>query len=259
MNHNSIRNQINYWSTSLITAPKWKAEWNLPQLQAHRGYWLKTNKQNSLESLMEAKNQGFLMAEFDVQLTKDGIPILFHDFDLVRELDINIQISELNYNDLKKLIKLPTLLEVLSTKNRPDLLNVEIKSRLIKSTFVEEKILEIVNKTKAHDQILFSSFNPWALARLKKVLPMIPRAMLVTEEPENWNHFFLKKMWLLPLVNPHLIHFNFLMLDRNLVSFFKNKDFKIAAWTVNSQDKGLELLDLGVDSLITDSLLPKMF
>jgi glycerophosphoryl diester phosphodiesterase len=259
MNHNFIQNQIKYLPASLASAPKWKAGWKMPQLQAHRGCWLKSNRQNSLASLMEAKNQSFLMAEFDVQLTKDGIPILFHDFDLIGELGINVQISELNYNDLKRLISLPTLLEVLSTKNRPDFLNIEIKSRLIKSALIEEKILEVINKTKTQDQILFSSFNPWSLARLKKVLPMIPRAMLVTNEPENWNHFFLKKMWLLPLVNPHLIHFNFLMLDQQLVSFFKNKDFKISAWTVNSKDKAQELLNWGVDSLITDALLPRMF
>ena len=39
-------------------------------------------RENTLESLMHAGASGADMVECDVQLTKDGIPIVYHDFNL---------------------------------------------------------------------------------------------------------------------------------------------------------------------------------
>lgn len=51
-----------------------------PQIVAHRGYW-KTDgsAQNSLTSLQKAADLGLWGSEFDVWITSDGVPVVFHD------------------------------------------------------------------------------------------------------------------------------------------------------------------------------------
>ena len=49
--------------------------------------------ENTLESIMEAVSLGFDMAEIDIQMTKDGKIIVFHDYDLKRLFDNSKKIS----------------------------------------------------------------------------------------------------------------------------------------------------------------------
>lgn len=256
MNLKYFKNHLKYLSLNFAKKSAWNQSWKLPILQAHRGHWLPSGQQNSLESLSEAKRQKYQMAEFDVQITKDGVPVLFHDFDLRHQLQKNISLLELNYSDLKKLIAVPTLTEVLLSSDRPEFLNVEVKSRQFDSPMIEEKIAEVIRKTKSADKIIFSSFNHWSLIKMKMILPDVPRALLVTQEKESWNWFYLNQMWLSSLVEPSLIHADHHMLDKDLVGLFKEQDLKLAAWTVNDLSRAKLLKSWGVDSLISDKILP---
>lgn len=256
MNLKYIKNHINYFALNITPAKSWSSSWSYPLLQAHRGHWLPSGKQNSLDSLAEAKRQEYKMAELDVQLTRDGVPVLFHDFDLRNTLKRNIAVSELKYSDLKQLINIPTLTEVLMNSERPELLNIEIKSKQFDSPIIEEKIAESIRKTKTREKILFSSFNHWSLIKMKLLLPEVPRALLVTSEAHSWNWMYLNKMWLSPLVEPAIIHADEKILDLNTVQFLKKFDFKIGAWTVNDIARAQELISWGVESIISDTILP---
>jgi glycerophosphoryl diester phosphodiesterase len=54
-----------------------------PDIVAHRG-WAACYPENSLAALEAAVWLGLRHLEFDVQLTADGVPVLFHDLDLKR-------------------------------------------------------------------------------------------------------------------------------------------------------------------------------
>ena len=67
---------------------------------AHRGVpYLVENTEPSFE---ESLNLGFHCLETDLNFTKDGKIIVFHDNDTKRLLDTNVIISNTNWNDLKK-------------------------------------------------------------------------------------------------------------------------------------------------------------
>ncbi len=55
----------------------------IPAIVAHRG-WAARYPENSLAALEAAIWSGLRHLEFDVQLTADGVPVLFHDLDLLR-------------------------------------------------------------------------------------------------------------------------------------------------------------------------------
>ena len=51
-----------------------------PEIIAHRGYWRTDGSaQNSLTSLQKAADIGLYGSEFDVWITADGVPVVFHD------------------------------------------------------------------------------------------------------------------------------------------------------------------------------------
>ena len=88
--------------------------------------------ENSLPAFLRAVEQGYGI-ELDVQLSKDRIPVVFHDFTLKRVCGIAQKVCELTCEELKSLRlahsneSIPTLEEVLNTvKGRVPLL-IEFK------------------------------------------------------------------------------------------------------------------------------------
>ncbi|MFT4144000.1 MAG: glycerophosphodiester phosphodiesterase family protein, partial [Mobilitalea sp.] len=93
-------------------------------LYAHRG--LHDNKgaapENSLKAFRLAAEQGYGI-ELDVQITKDLVPIVFHDRNLQRACGTAYKVSELTYEEISKYTlfhskeKIPTLEQVLKVVN----------------------------------------------------------------------------------------------------------------------------------------------
>ncbi len=81
-----------------------------PRIFAHRGLVFQGPKQvadeNTLVAFELALAAGADYLETDLQLTKDGIPVLFHDSDLTRLVGKKLQVNALSFKDLQNL-KLP--------------------------------------------------------------------------------------------------------------------------------------------------------
>lgn len=75
---------------------------NIPQLVAHRGY-PRHYPENTLLGLEAAIAAGARFIEVDVQLSRDGVPMLFHDDDLRRLCGVDGRIHELTYEELWRL------------------------------------------------------------------------------------------------------------------------------------------------------------
>ena len=66
--------------------------------------------ENTIESFREAYNRGAQMVEFDIVLTKDKIPIVYHDFifcidqlaDKTSNNYISIAVNQLTYEEVKQ-------------------------------------------------------------------------------------------------------------------------------------------------------------
>ncbi|MDB5050448.1 MAG: hypothetical protein JWO30_3519 [Fibrobacteres bacterium] len=69
---------------------------------AHRG-WHKYHVENTLEAFRAAYEAGCYMVEFDVQLTRDGVPVVFHDDDCKRLAGKRDNVFDLDWKDLQTL------------------------------------------------------------------------------------------------------------------------------------------------------------
>ncbi|MBU2530421.1 MAG: glycerophosphodiester phosphodiesterase, partial [Elusimicrobia bacterium] len=69
---------------------------------AHRGASAYA-PENTLEAFKLAVKMGSKDFEFDIHLTKDKVPVVHHDFHLLRTAEVKAEIGDLNYADLKKI------------------------------------------------------------------------------------------------------------------------------------------------------------
>ena len=75
---------------------------NLPKLIGHRGV-KNLSPENTIESINLAKKLGLHWVELDVKISKDLIPIIFHDDSLERTTNGKGLPVDFYYRDLKKL------------------------------------------------------------------------------------------------------------------------------------------------------------
>jgi glycerophosphoryl diester phosphodiesterase len=71
----------------------------IPQLVAHRGY-PRHYPENTLIGLEAAITAGARFVEVDVQVSRDRVPVLFHDRNLKRLCDVDGKVHDLRYEEL---------------------------------------------------------------------------------------------------------------------------------------------------------------
>lgn len=222
----------------------------LPLFQSHRGYFRSGAKENSLESFRASFDIGYQMIECDVQLSRDNVPVIYHDETLQR-LDQNIQrIDQLDFNCLKSSFQIPSLEDLLLSKYRPKYINIELKTSGWRSLKLADEVVKIVKKTKQEGNIIFSSFNPFILAYLHYTIPSVPRAFLL-ESFKSKTSFFVN------LIDFQYLNLNYKEITQEILIKFKNKKIPVVAWTVNDAALANELIQMGVKSIITDQILPR--
>lgn len=238
-----------------ITVEKWPSQaLVLPRIQAHRGFCLHGAQENTLQAFRDAKSSGALMFECDVRLSKDQIPVLFHDENLLRISNRPEKIIEVMAGDLKKWAQIPTLEEALQDPQAPPFVNIELKSQRKLDDPLERKVAEVVKKRRAQNRVLFSSFNPMSLYRMSLHLPQVPRALLVSASDEAPNSWALRKMWLAPFFSFHCLHLDHRLVTEKRMSFWNKKKIPVAVWTIQKKEDIQKYLRMGAVSVITDVL-----
>lgn len=241
------RIKVHPWPKEAVKVPSW---------QAHRGYWQEGAAQNSMAAIIAAREKGAKMVEFDVRVTRDRIPILFHD-EHIKETDGKLTaINALTLAELKERMPVTKLQDVFRSEQATEYFNVEIKSERAFDEPLERYIADVVEKFGVHNRILFSSFNPISLWKMAQYLPSVPRALLVSPEMEQRS---LREMWWSLVVPIHALHMDHVMLTKESMAQWRAQNVPVAAWTVNESHRMDELFDWGIFSLITDKIPPARF
>jgi glycerophosphoryl diester phosphodiesterase/predicted MFS family arabinose efflux permease len=239
---------IFYWQP--LSWPRFALK--LPMWQAHRGYCRTGAQENTLAAFRLAHANGAPMVELDTHLSKDGIAVVVHDLDLKRIAGLDLAVDSLTAVELNVRAQVPTLLSVLTDSNVPSRVNIEIKSPEFRDDRLERAVSDAVLKAGAQDRVIFSSFNPFSLRKMAKLLPNVPRALLVTEEKEPKNKLHLRKMWLASLARPHVVNLDQEMCSARRMNALNERGVPFAVWTVNNPERAKELWRAGAQSIITD-------
>jgi len=235
-------------------------------LYAHRGLHDNDSDapENSLRAFEKAAEAGFGM-ELDVQMTKDGIPVVFHDFTLKRICGEEGRISDHTFEELQQFClcktnqKIPKFEDVLKLVDGRVPLIIELK--------IEKADLSVCREA---DRLLagygglycVESFHPMAVAWYRRHRREIARGQLsdaFLKEGENTGGLFFLLQHLLFnwMGRPDFIAYNCKypnMLSRRLCRRLRRGC--AVAWTVKSREQ-LSEAGKNFDIFIFDSFLPE--
>ncbi len=147
------------------------------QIWAHRGA-SKVFLENTLPAFEEAIRLGAEGIELDVQLSKDGEVIVFHDESLARLSDRKDFVRDLTARELQEISlvhpqnehlkgKIPLLADVLAiVKESSLLLNIELKNSYFLYEGLENKVIRLIKDFEMEEQVVLSSFNHCSIRKL---------------------------------------------------------------------------------------------
>lgn len=155
----------------------------MPKIWAHRGCCT-LYPENTLEAFRAAAElDGITGIELDIQLTSDGEMVVFNDENLRRVTHIDRNVRGCTLAEIKniaipandgKYCSIPTLEEVLVMmkpycESRGILINIELKTSVIRYDGIESKAYEIVRKYGMEQYIVWSSFLAESVDIIKKI------------------------------------------------------------------------------------------
>ena len=150
--------------------------------------------ENSRAAIRAAIDAGYGI-EIDLQQSRDGRAMVFHDYDLGRLTGIDGPIRQRDAQDLEKLPLLhcdetiPTLSEILSLVAGQVPLLIELKDQHGQMG-PTDGVLEraVAEDLRSYDgPVALMSFNPHAVAHLADYAPSIPRGLVTCGyEPDDW-------------------------------------------------------------------------
>lgn len=218
---------------------------------AHRGLFNKENiPENSIKAFELCVQKGYAI-ELDVNMTKDGYLVVFHDTNLKRMTGIKYDVSELNLNEIKKIKllgtenRIPTLEDVFLLVDGKVPLMIEIK-RNDKFEALMPKLISMLDKYNG--EYVVKSFDPRIVYWLKKNAPHITRGQLaaknIREVKGRIMKFLLGKMFFNIFTKPHFISYQYTNINDKMYKKQKRKGRKVAVWTVKSKDEYLKIKDI---------------
>ena len=218
-----------------------------PRIIAHRGASAE-KPENTLPAFRRAIARRADGIELDVQVTRDGVPVVFHDDDLRRLTGVRGDLAALTWTELRRLRvagreRIPRLAEVLRTVRGRIPVQVEMKA----GASVPE-VVAAVRAGGGKDAVILASFSVSLVAEAKRCAPEIPR-MIITEgrRPKAWLAAQLRRTGAAGLsVNHRSIR------TAAWVRYFHERGWTVWSWTVNDAATARRLAEAGVDALIGD-------
>lgn len=245
------------------------------QLVAHRG-GSALAPENTLAAFRNALRHPIDAVELDVQMSRDGRLIVFHDNTVERLTNGTGNILDLDFADLRRLNaaahfpggwpgpqQIPTLREVLELAKGRTKVYIEIKTSKRDDVtgrypHIVEPVIDDVRAMDMREQVYLISFDWQVLPEIKALEPHLPVGALVSKD--IWNPAMGPFETLTTLVQS--LGFDWINLDQKLyapgmAAITHANGLKIGLWTVNRLDDLRRFAADGVDSLTSDH--PELF
>ena len=231
------------------------------RIAAHRG-GARLRPENSLGAFRNALALGVDLLEADIHLTADGEPVVLHDPTLERTTTGVGPVAGARLPDLARLRlrgpdgptdervpMLADLLDLLVPASAGLLLEIKVAQDGRRYPGIEAKALAQVRARGLTSRIAAMAFEPDTLSRVRELEPGIATILLVG-----------RRQTVSPVAAPALaralgaggLGIDYRLLDATVLAAARQAGVSVAAWTVNEETAMRRLIDLGVDTLITD-------
>lgn len=230
-----------------------------PIIFAHRGASAYA-PENTLAAFELALRQGADAIELDTKLTADGQVVVIHDQTLDRTTSKSGQVRDFTLAEIRKLDagshfdiafkgeSIPTLEEVLKAVGQLTYVNIEIANYASITDELPFKVANIVKRMHLAHRVIFSSFNPLALIRARKILPDTPIGFLALPGKSGW----VARSWLGQLLRYQSLHPEYRDVTPDLVRKAHQNGKYVFVYTVNQAEEMTRLFEIKVDGIFTD-------
>lgn len=155
----------------------------LPLIGGHRGCVCQY-PENTIQAMEEGLRQGASYLEIDIQLTRDGIPVVYHDTDVSTKTGLPGYVHQYNYSELKEHWPLETFEDVMKWGKSGDVcFALELKSE---PAFTHEAnlallgpMVEIVQGLGMFDNVEAFGIDYRVLKELKRIKPCFDIGLIV--------------------------------------------------------------------------------
>jgi len=213
--------------------------------------------ENTMAAFRHAIELGFDYLETDVHVTRDGVLLAFHDQVLDRVSDHEGAIAELTHAEVGRALvggreRVPTLSELLDAF--PDArFNIDLKSE-----GAVDALARLVIERELWDRVLVGSFSPRRLRRFRRLTGQrVPTSahpvevLLFRALPSGRLADLLARGRVAALQVPHR-RGRWTVVTPGLVRRAHAAGLHVHVWTIDDPDEMHELLDRGVDGLVSD-------
>ncbi|WP_139991854.1 glycerophosphodiester phosphodiesterase [Paenibacillus paridis] len=248
---------------------------------AHRGA-SGNEPENTMAAFEEAERLGSDYIEFDVQLSKDGELVVIHDDTVDRTTEHTGPVDEYTLGELEEMDapagkttdtddeatnlvsfeavmerfagKMGMLIEVKESPNEPGVeekvANVvrQYEFRLNYTAFGQTGSIHGMKKLKNTAAIMIQSYDFESTRLIHSLLPDVPVAALIHEDKHPLSDEVLDEL------TSYAAYINYTqdLLDEEIVKKIHDRNRKVIAWTIQSDEQLVRMKQLGVDGVITD-------
>ncbi|MBI2592152.1 glycerophosphodiester phosphodiesterase [Candidatus Saccharibacteria bacterium] len=195
--------------------------------------------ENTIAGIQKALEYHVDIIEFDVRVTKDGIPILHHNPQLVDQSGNKLSVSGHTYSELKEhKDDLAMLDEALSVVHGRAPIYVEVKTKVRVAP-----IVEVLRKYK-HPYLLASKSQK-TLLKLHAAMPKVAKIVI-----ESWSG--VRAVYRAKQVDTKFIAMNQLFLWSGFIRSMRHRGYELYAYTLNNPKRARYWTRYGLAGVVTD-------
>lgn len=224
---------------------------------AHRGL-AGLYPENTLLSFEKALEYGPDAIELDVQLTRDGKLVIFHDEELKRTTGASGWLKDFSLSELMELDadngfdcvhqKIPTLDDYLSLVSGTELITfVELKNSFVTYPGLEEKVMETISRYNRTDSCIIYSANHYSVMKYKELCPESEICFPFDNWIFDYGEYCEKRG-----VRMSIPYYK--ALTKEIIDDFHSHGVNVYPWTVDDPAEMKEMLDMGADGLLTNRI-----
>lgn len=213
------------------------------------------NTLEALEEMVQADAEGI---EIDIQLSKDNVPVVYHDPHLGRLTGRDSLLRELSVTELKSLKviskssdksgTIPTLDEAIRIVKGKKHFYIEMKRGDVDK--IAESVIKVMSERLSEDSFTLSSFDPNLIKAVKEKNENVRTGYIFSTKLRR---FFLNRtenqvggfdQW----------HIENGLLNERFLKKAGKRNREVMVWKANSEAQMKRCIGMGVDGIITDNI-----
>lgn len=231
---------------------------------AHRG-WSGRAPENTLAAFrLVLGDPRIRWVEFDVQLSKDGVPVVIHDFTLKRTTGRPGNVRDYTWKELSQMDagswfdpkfkdeRIPSLEQVLELLGGKVNMNIELKTAIGLYPGLEPAVTGLIRQFGLADEVVLTSFDHYSVMRARSAAPEIRGGLIMTGLPTLvWEQ--------MRFAGADFLSMDYRFVSPSFVREMIGSGVQMMAWTVNDASAIRKVAAMHPDLMICSNYPDRVF